>query len=1315
MPYKPENDISENVVQRNSHYENLNGISCCTCSKCIKDDKSGTLRIYNFKSASPIVNPQSVGSDMIFFSNYMMPSGSYSYTIDPVKTKNNGVNIEGQDFNYASSLTYYAFRNCTGVAGSGIDHSVTNYPICLLDSDNGEIIQYSDVYYTAKFCSGVGYQSWQDYYSGYGFVKPAADFIYNSYRFLQSSMLVYPKNPSLYNWYSSIEHDNFYGNYLTRSYENAPDYYKFLFNNTTLIGVYSRPLGLCKDFSQINSGYFTFEQNLSQLPSGSIIDCCKDSDGRYSSYPWVIPHNFYYQFPNQNSLFEISFKYMSEFQGLYYHSNTSNAFERSETYYFFNIYNDPVLNKGLETKDLAVLPPFLNVPSSITSYFGFNPASIQSNGPNSGYLRAFENGYLTNIQWMFADFVLPPMYASATSDSRYGRPCSQQELQEALPADSLINKGDPRKINIGNYQDFFNYCKTHDYSTFGFRINNNCENNIEKMMHPIYILDLDGFVFPYEHDNYYLKTSKAYATNKFLAPYISDSSGNPCKMKYEKYVTIYPPASPDKEIMFFIPIFPSWINYSTGYDNYTSYSQPDFQPILEPDYNNFAKGGYILKNFNYYPNGRFSATIGTEKSMPVIASDQINGEYKKFSYATPLRGGAYDNCFFAQNSWSFSWNVTVGYGAFFDFPYMDIWDQNNPNFYGNYYKMVVADSRKLDDESFFAEEFYGSNVSLLKYFYFDSVTSEPSISYNGIFSGPSYSQSLFINYESPCGNNITQETYIGISDYVATVGPNTYQTNYTDSSGVTTVTIHNALFVGKKLFEANYENSYGNNRPWLSNKTKVPLNYKAELKGGFECDMDVTFRSVPICKMNSIPDKMKRCESIKVKMENYNYINQPVDYTYYWNNYYSSQNPYVDPQTILYYLPASYFNNYIFCPPDLNPNAEVYLKRNKSNVWSLKQFYEEQEEDIEKTFYQTVTAYNYKFHSYAVSGRMYGNDYPEEYKSSFYVKGDPKIWSTGNKVRINAPKPLDTIFIKNTDYYCIFIKDVKDQENAIDYCQIRIAETLSDAENGIYIEIKDEEDKAIYAKNGLDLISFTVKYFDNMKNVTKDVVPGYSDFYPQNYEIDNPTLDNLGLPYTYGGFLQNTSYGKLFFTIGQGFDFENNLVFGFANYGQSSTNAFPNIFTGRTYEKMEVISLSPLKIKFKNFFIQRNITSGEFAYFFNYNVGSYNITSSYGYFGFYCDLIIEEVVDENTIPSLPNDFNRILEMANSITTQNPYQDEIPFNAPSLRNPEKCKHIGKVIDRKDCNCPKKWIRQCDLHETTDWKKCMGCPNFEPDED
>jgi hypothetical protein len=97
--------------------------------------------------------------------------------------------------------------------------------------------------------------------------------------------------------------------------------------------------------------------------------------------------------------------------------------------------------------------------------------------------------------------------------------------------------------------------------------------------------------------------------------------------------------------------------------------------------------------------------------------------------------------------------------------------------------------------------------------------------------------------------------------------------------------------------------------------------------------------------------------------------------------------------------------------------------------------------------------------------------------------------------------------------------------------------------------------------------------------------------------------------------------------------------------------------------------------------------------------------------GFQCDIVMEEVVSEFIQEALPVEFNQILENVEYIQTSNLMNSRKPMD---MINPEQCEHIGKVIDRKDCNCPKKWVRLCDVHGKTDWKNCMQCKDFKVSE-
>lgn len=101
--------------------------------------------------------------------------------------------------------------------------------------------------------------------------------------------------------------------------------------------------------------------------------------------------------------------------------------------------------------------------------------------------------------------------------------------------------------------------------------------------------------------------------------------------------------------------------------------------------------------------------------------------------------------------------------------------------------------------------------------------------------------------------------------------------------------------------------------------------------------------------------------------------------------------------------------------------------------------------------------------------------------------------------------------------------------------------------------------------------------------------------------------------------------------------------------------------------------------------------------------------NSVGNFGFMCDITIEEDIDEDQQYSLPASYNQILDFKRNIQTR----DDPLFGLPVI-NPEICEHIGKVIDRKNCNCPKQWVRLCDVHGKTDWKNCMQCKDFKVSE-
>ena len=98
MAYRPTNDTTENVIHRNTIFDSQGMVSCCTCGYCIKKTQDATLELTNFKAAPPIINEQSIGSGVLEFSDYMIPSGSSgNYILSPQSIQQN-LNIESHIF-----------------------------------------------------------------------------------------------------------------------------------------------------------------------------------------------------------------------------------------------------------------------------------------------------------------------------------------------------------------------------------------------------------------------------------------------------------------------------------------------------------------------------------------------------------------------------------------------------------------------------------------------------------------------------------------------------------------------------------------------------------------------------------------------------------------------------------------------------------------------------------------------------------------------------------------------------------------------------------------------------------------------------------------------------------------------------------------------------------------------------------------------------------------------------------------------------------------------------------------------------------------
>lgn len=490
------------------------------------------------------------------------------------------------------------------------------------------------------------------------------------------------------------------------------------------------------------------------------------------------------------------------------------------------------------------------------------------------------------------------------------------------------------------------------------------------------------------------------------------------------------------------------------------------------------------------------------------------------------------------------------------------------------------------------------------------------------------------------------------------------------------------------------------------------------------------------------------------------------------------------------------FNNTEFYPPNINSENQFRV-RNKITV-STTSGYQYNAYEFNVVQKDIVTIDPPVLTSYvAKPGRVYPDfGVPDRFKSCLLINGDASVWQTGNEVKIigfdylvtnggtgytSTPtvtisggggtgatayatisngkvisvtigsKGINYTSNKNvvisggggtgatavnitfTPFHSIYMEEIKDEKQTAGQSLIRIATTLENANNGIYIPNVGLE--TLYKDKSL-----SVKFLYNWKDVSIENLPRY-----ENVNLNDPVASNINADIV-GGYYSKEAQWKT--------DFNGTLNFNFTNYyglnisfRDKITNAYiesyrylywrngNNFYSSYIDSFLEVISLSPLKIKYKN--VTFDAYGGDLSYtnFFLTNPGFEVIDFAFAsvpkviitanlpflnYFnnvvglsmpGFQCDVVMEEVVDEFINPSLPVEFNQILENVEYIQTSNLINSRTPMQ---MINPEQCEHIGKVIDRKDCNCPKKWVRLCDVHGKTDWKQCMQCKDFKVSE-
>lgn len=862
----------------------------------------------------------------------------------------------------------------------------------------------------------------------------------------------------------------------------------------------------------------------------------------------------------------------------------------------------------------------------------------------------------------------------------YLQPCTNEQLEaHGLPTVPSPIPDNP--LESGDISCLANYVQNNDFS-IGVKVGADCENNISTILPPLPLIDSSNYSFQ----------------------------------------NVYPISNPGARTSSFSPY---WVLPGSQIGN-IQYPYPIESSVL-------SGNGYVLSFFqidlagNYptYENDSITVffTMNPKVRIPFI-SIECYPDWQSapgVAYATtPI--GSNDPC---------------GVRA--------IWTTTSLN----YYNSDNFDSTVLFD-------FYFHNTRWPERIGLDYVDGQVS-SYKlyGNFGGGLF----YFNYYTPYFVDYTQPYYwyINYNTFIRNVPKSGTYISNTDSGGNTTLLIKDMLFTGPT-----YLSQYFTKKNPLLNYTEIT--YQKFLSVGFQCDVEIKYRSTPICMTQQIPDRLNRIEEFKVKMENYRPYVQPNLSSRDAVSYLQNENPYdvgifgYNPNYYYYgvtytsYMPlddvkfsSGAFNHVIYAPPDSNLDAEFIINKKgllKSSV--------ESESFSYKNFQSTVSPVSgekYRLVIGGINGRYFANNYErEDYRNSLFVKGDESIWVTGNEVTItnvysesDVPTSWGSRKYGNEfrKYYCIFVKKVGEEENQYsNFVQIKLANSYNDAINGIELPISN------YSTNyyTVSFLTLNVKYKYFREDTGKFAGPYYSQFSPSNYIVDNPLLDNLGVQYNIVyGYPWNTTpisipdmvlypssdmvsnfqfANKDFLIYGRSYSF-----YGYLNYTPDA-NEFA-LLNGTSH--LEIISLHPLKFIAKNVLFTINSYGGISFFTYNFNYTSlnkdlrvydfplpnyvFNNQVAYGWFGFVCDITFEENIDEFHEHSLPQEFNQILTMDQFIQTSGVYNSKSPLN---MINPEKCTHIGKVIDRKDCNCPKKWIRKCEIHETTDWKKCMSCPNYQPED-
>lgn len=1372
MAYRPTNNTRENVIHQNTIFESQGMVACCTCGYCIEKREDSTLTLTNFKAANPLINEDSIGSTIIEFSDYMIPNGSFEYSLIPFGYGSPSYQDESiiNDNKFATSLAYFPFLRCDGIQTTS--PIVTSNELSLNPVQNN--IQYG---------SSFAYINYNPYFNHYNYIYG------NGYIALNptltdnaSSMFFVNMNGGKYGFSEGIYYDqNQFGSFLYSTF--APSYN---YSNTDLRLSYVNSM-ICNDFGR-------------PVDSLNYSSCPTQSD----YYKWGVN-------PSSAYIYNLTSRYLSR-----------EALDGAITYgYYLSGYNTNFIDK--------LFPRITNL--EFSSELSYNLLNVLEFGPTPSFVYQFNifppfsyyyGYYWYESQYLLAlsDFqtggnggtpwVLNPDTGLNESRTIYYEPnpsdtsnppippCSNQQIidnaSQFIPIGNadiqsfLTPKSIPLpKVDIGSAQAYFNYIGSHDFSQRGFKTDASCANGIVKVMQPVFFADFDNYNFSFVHPDYEMTKKQFYITDKFLVP--DRTSWSDCHTTSSRttenapWVDHYPDPVPAKTVKF------KEMNSLAG----------------------VYKEGYVLDRFNFNMNGSFLATLSIIEESPFYSVGLESSYYtqKNPYYIYTGTIGSLTTC--AINMVQIIDTVSRFYYYWYN--------NNNNNIVNNYSSPLL-----------FKGNFISDAVPIS---FFEYVDQETIYNYtNGYFSSHNNSIYPFVYYEDACQGFMNRSSFSGLAQYVAQKTERTRTTSRTDSSGWTTVLIENVLWVGKSLLTETYVNpdsplainggvtkiipsrqqtfssvpfvaiagptgtnriqatavpimdgqiltgiqitNFGSgyievpnvqispnpgisfyveiedNRKVLANGQRIPATYNAFLKGGFESDIEVGFQSVAICKSQNIADRMKRVSKVKVNFENYEKIPQVNTVVYDYQNAFIQATPetpdgYFNNTFYPYnYFVYDYFSNIAYGPPNINQNEPIFLNIQNGSYSIIK--------DVVPIDPLVLTSY------VAKAGRAYPDfGVADRFKSCLLINGDKDVWKTGNEIKFvgldylvtnggSGYTSVPTVTLSNgggtgasakatisngrvvavtvvnkginytsnktvvisggggtgatavdisfTPFYSIYMEEIKDEKQTAGQTLIRIARTLQDANNGIYIPNVGLE--TLYKDKSL-----SVKFLYGWKDVSKENAPRYEEgFDPNGLDFSNFNANKFGASaIEVGEFLLNTD--------------------GLINiYPATYLALFPVPYIywqgGVTYsgnDRFEIISLSPLKIKFvgsKFYSSSKSYTISGFVTPDNTSIPDFSVGRSYG---FMCDMIIEEVVDEFIQEALPVEFNQILENVEYIQTSNLMNSRKPMQ---MINPEQCEHIGKVIDRKDCNCPKKWVRLCDVHGKTDWKKCMQCQDFKMSE-